>query len=105
MEFPVLPLFLGKGRVCSRFAAEHLLSPGSLFLAHERQFRTLPGSPDVPVTSGCAVARRSHSRSLVTNHGPAPYTIGEVARFADPDISTANMDDNQIREFQRRAML
>ncbi|KAJ1189599.1 hypothetical protein NDU88_006343 [Pleurodeles waltl] len=36
--------------------------------------------------------------------GPAPYTIGEVARFADPYITTANLDANQIREFQRQAM-
>ncbi|KAJ1120682.1 hypothetical protein NDU88_008844 [Pleurodeles waltl] len=36
--------------------------------------------------------------------GPAPYTIGKVARFADPDFSTANMTPIQIQEFQRRAM-
>ncbi|KAJ1208117.1 hypothetical protein NDU88_003506 [Pleurodeles waltl] len=36
--------------------------------------------------------------------GPTPYTIGEVARFADPDFSTANMTSIQIRKFQRQAM-
>ncbi|XP_069059235.1 uncharacterized protein [Pleurodeles waltl] len=36
--------------------------------------------------------------------GPAPYTIGEVARFADPDISTANMNAHQIRAFQKQTM-
>ncbi|KAJ1177843.1 hypothetical protein NDU88_003095 [Pleurodeles waltl] len=36
--------------------------------------------------------------------GPAPYTVGEVAQFEDPDNSTANMTPIQVREFQRRAM-
>ncbi|KAJ1194270.1 hypothetical protein NDU88_003559 [Pleurodeles waltl] len=36
--------------------------------------------------------------------GPAPYTVGEVATFEDPDHSTANMTPDQVREFQRRAM-
>ncbi|XP_069094326.1 uncharacterized protein [Pleurodeles waltl] len=36
--------------------------------------------------------------------GPAPYTICEVARFEDPDVSTANMNAQEIREFQRRAV-
>ncbi|KAJ1128162.1 hypothetical protein NDU88_006541 [Pleurodeles waltl] len=36
--------------------------------------------------------------------GPAPYTVGDVATFEDPDHSTANMTPDQVREFQRRAM-
>ncbi|KAJ1129283.1 hypothetical protein NDU88_007654 [Pleurodeles waltl] len=36
--------------------------------------------------------------------GPAPYTVGEVATFENPDHSTANMTPDQVREFQRRAM-
>ncbi|KAJ1092237.1 hypothetical protein NDU88_005349 [Pleurodeles waltl] len=36
--------------------------------------------------------------------GPAPYTVGEVATFEDPDHSTANMTPDQVREFHRRAM-
>ncbi|KAJ1088984.1 hypothetical protein NDU88_002138 [Pleurodeles waltl] len=36
--------------------------------------------------------------------GPAPYTVGEVVTFEDPDHYTANMTPDQVREFQRRAM-
>ncbi|KAJ1113346.1 hypothetical protein NDU88_001592 [Pleurodeles waltl] len=36
--------------------------------------------------------------------GPAPYTVGEVATFEDPDHYTANMTPDQVCEFQRRAM-
>ncbi|KAJ1188093.1 hypothetical protein NDU88_004858 [Pleurodeles waltl] len=36
--------------------------------------------------------------------GPAPNTIGEVARFEDPDVSTAHMNAQEIHEFQRQAL-
>ncbi|XP_069080694.1 uncharacterized protein [Pleurodeles waltl] len=36
--------------------------------------------------------------------GLAPYTVGEVASFEDPDHSTANMTPIQVCEFQRWAM-
>ncbi|XP_069088432.1 uncharacterized protein [Pleurodeles waltl] len=36
--------------------------------------------------------------------GPAPYIIGEGARFTDPDISTAHMNAQEMCEFQRRAV-
>ncbi|XP_069092091.1 uncharacterized protein [Pleurodeles waltl] len=36
--------------------------------------------------------------------GPAPYTVGEVATFEDPDHFTANMTPIQVCEFQRRTV-
>ncbi|XP_069063767.1 putative nuclease HARBI1 [Pleurodeles waltl] len=33
--------------------------------------------------------------------GPAPYTISEVARFEDPDASTANMTNDERHQFNR----
>ncbi|KAJ1139876.1 hypothetical protein NDU88_006239 [Pleurodeles waltl] len=36
--------------------------------------------------------------------GPAPYNVGVVVTFEDPDHSTDNMTPDQVREFQRWAM-
>ncbi|KAJ1117873.1 hypothetical protein NDU88_006069 [Pleurodeles waltl] len=36
--------------------------------------------------------------------GPAPYTVGEVAHFEDPDTYTANMRAADRHHFERRAM-
>ncbi|XP_069086193.1 uncharacterized protein [Pleurodeles waltl] len=36
--------------------------------------------------------------------GPAPYTVGEVAHFEDPDTYTANMSAADRHQFERRAM-
>ncbi|KAJ1213335.1 hypothetical protein NDU88_000973 [Pleurodeles waltl] len=36
--------------------------------------------------------------------GPAPYTVGEVAHFDDPDTYTANLSAAARNQFERRAM-
>ncbi|KAJ1140627.1 hypothetical protein NDU88_006976 [Pleurodeles waltl] len=36
--------------------------------------------------------------------GPAPYTVGEVAHFDDPDTYTANLSAAERNHFERRAM-